>query len=130
MKDIESLKNIAPLVCVPLFAIACVKSGFLDQISAEIENEAVALVIRFCIFSVASYIAFFEVTRFIFRYATYGNHSGIEMMPLPLIVGFISVAFGLYGVGSFIPSLELPESPVGLFWHLGFLAYGFVLLRE
>jgi hypothetical protein len=61
MRDVESLKNIAPFVCVPLFAIACVKSEFL--IDMPIENEAIALGIRFSIFAVLSYLAFFEITR-------------------------------------------------------------------
>jgi hypothetical protein len=96
MRDVESLRNIAPLVCVPLFAIACVRSGFLEEM--PIENEAISLVIRLSIFSVLSYLAFFEVTRFIVRYATYGSSSGIEIMPLPVIIGFICIAFGFMGL--------------------------------
>jgi hypothetical protein len=69
-----------------------------------------------------------EITRFIFRYATYGNTHGIELMPLPVIVGFICLGFGLYGVGSLIPALDLPASPLNIFWHLGALCYGFFLL--
>jgi len=126
MRDVESLKNIAPFVCVPLFAIACVKSEFL--IDMPIENEAIALGIRFSIFAVLSYLAFFEITRFIFRYATYGSSQGIELMPLPLIICFICIAFGLYGVGTLIPALDLPQAPLNIFWHLGFLSYGFILL--
>jgi hypothetical protein len=57
------------------------------------------------------------------------NHQSIELMPLPLVVGLICLAFGLYGASAILfPTLDLPKSPVNLFWHLGFLAYGFFLL--
>jgi hypothetical protein len=126
VKEIESLKNIAPFVCVPLFAIVCVKSGFLAEMSPE--NEAISLIIRFSIFSVLSLMAYVLITPYIFRYATYGNHSSIELMPLPAVIGFSGITLGLYGVGALIPALGLPQSPLDIFWHLGFLTYGFILL--
>jgi hypothetical protein len=128
MKDIEALKNIAPYISVPLFVIACIRAGFLQESFSEIENETAVLALQVIFYTIGIYFAYMEITRFIFRYATYGNTHSIELMPLPVIVGFICLGFGLYGVGSLIPALDLPASPLNIFWHLGALCYGFFLL--
>ena len=47
MKEIESLKNIAPYVYRPFLALAIVKDGYLQGPYIEENNEPWVLVIRF-----------------------------------------------------------------------------------
>jgi hypothetical protein len=128
MKELEALKNIAPYVCIPLFVVALAAAPFWQAPSSE--SESVPFVIRLVFSFPIVFLALDVITDFIFRYATYGNdgRGGIEMMPLPYVIGSLCLAFGIWGLAGRLLPGEVPPAPLNIFWHLGCLAYGFRLL--
>ena len=128
LKDIESLKNLAGILSIPFFAIACVADGFLIQMVTEfpLENKVIPLILRFTIAVIMVFLVQVLVTPYILML---GPKPGtIDLMPFPVAFAFICIAVGLYGFGSLIPDLKLPPSPLNVFWHLGILSYGLLIL--
>jgi hypothetical protein len=65
MRDIEALRTLAPYVCVPFFAIACVKDEVLGYLfDVPDEHETAFLISQFVLFSIFIYIVLTYVTEF------------------------------------------------------------------
>jgi hypothetical protein len=129
MKEIESLKNIAPYVYSPFLALAMVKDGFLQGALIE-ENEQLRLVICFVFSLILVSFVSSGITWFIFRFAAYGHDPRftIETLPLPYVISCLCIGFGVWGFAAHLFPGEVPKAPLNLFWHFGLLAYGFRLL--
>jgi|RhiMetdeSRZDD1v2_1073273.scaffolds.fasta_scaffold22683_16 hypothetical protein len=134
MKEIESLKNIAPYVYSPFLALAMVKDGFLQGANIDWspieENGSLRLVVCFVFSLIIVSLVSSGITWFVFRFATYGSDPRltIETMPLPYVMSCLCIGFGVWGFAAYLFPGEVPKAPLNLFWHLGLLAYGFHLL--
>jgi hypothetical protein len=125
-----SIKDIAALASrlfVPFFAAALVVEGFWAEVVNELpyESELAALALRFLFFTTFLYIAF---VAFVDPFVVWldGLLPETDLVSIMLLVGFVCVAVGLYGLSFAVP--DLPKSPLHLFWHLGFLSYGSSLI--
>jgi len=131
IKDLESLKNIAVVVVIPLFAAAYVADGGINQIKDPIlswlrNNPYISIKIVGWAISFLWVVGIIAIALALIDFVLVwiDVNTGMELF-LPW-AGFACLTAGLFVFSHFIAGL--PESPLNPFWHLGLISYGFTLI--
>lgn len=133
IKDIESLKNLAAILTIPLFSAAYLMEGpfeiFRDPAIDWLRNSphpwlkisGWAIWLIFLVAVVAIIFLLIDQAIIWLHIQTGGRY----IMPW---LGFSCLTIGILGLSYAFP--KMPTSPINPFWHLGFLAYGLSLMDQ
>lgn len=137
LKDIETLKSLSAILCIPLFAAAYIASSsqsfslenqdalikfFLDNSSHNLQLVGKTLYVVISV--IITTVAFF-----IFDYLAIWIEVRTNGLRFFFWLGIIFLTAGLF-IFSYIAPNQFPKSPLNPFWHMAFLAYGFTLLER
>lgn len=129
IQDIESLKNHGTVLSIPFFSAACVMGTPYDAGNDPIFGSSQhwlsvggwGVFLLLVVGAVAAVLVILDVAIL----WLHGQTGDSVVMPW---LGFASITLGVFALS--YASDKVPASPLNLFWHLGFLAYGFSLISR
>lgn len=131
VKDLESTKNLAAVLVIPLFTAAYISDGALEAIRDPVldwlRNHS-SSVVRVCgwafwllvVGGIVTFVLCAIDKCIVWLHVRVG---GVYVMAW---FGFTCISAGLFILSLALPSL--PKSPLNPLWHLALLCYGFTLV--
>jgi len=131
IKDLESIKNLAAILTIPLFAAAYVSDGALDTIRDPFfdwlrNNDVQSIKL---VGWVLWFLTVVAIVTFVFAavdFCIIWLHVWLDNSYFMAWVGFSCITAGLLILAIALPGL--PQSPINPLWHLALLCYGFGLV--
>lgn len=131
IKDVESIKNLAAILTIPLFAAAYVSDGALETIRDPVldwlRNNDIQSIKLFG--WVVWFLIVVAIVTFVFSAVDFGIiwlHVWLDNSYFMAWVGFSCITAGLLVLSIALPGL--PQRPINPLWHLALLCYGFSLV--
>jgi hypothetical protein len=136
LKDIESLRKESAILCIPLFSFALIQDSWIENVSTFLLsnglnylNGSITKVLSFVVIVTLAMAIFLLLNYGILRGAWWFDNQKQKEDPtrgrsrLLQWIGLLLITAGLFALS---PLVGLKStSPLNIFWHLGFLAYGY-----